>query len=614
MKRINVFLLLLIAFFLSKESVAGDVKILTNHLGYETTGPKHAVVIGKENNKVTLFKIKELSTDKEIFVGVPDKKGPVYRWKDWYFWTIDFDKINKRGTYYIECLVDNRKIKSFPFSIQIDILERNTISNIIYYFKSQRCSGLLDKADRNIKFCGLRHKRIDVHGGWFDATGDYGKHLSHLTFSTYFNPQQTPLAVWSLFKAYNALAKRKNSNYCQYKRRLLDEAMYGADYLIRIKGTKGSFYRSISGRGSEKAPKDRCITPRMKSFSIKTPKTKNRLDFRRVNEVQKQNIYDYEVGYRSGGGVAIAALAMASTFKVSGDFTNSDYLKVAEEAFSFLEKNNLCFTNDGKENIIDDYCALTAATELYKATGKDKYKKAANIRAENLLNRQISRGNYKNYWRADDGDRPFFHATDAGFPVVSLLYYLDIADENMKRKVLETVKKSLEFELKITGNVTNPFGYARQYVQNKKGERWDSFFYPHDTDTAPWWQGENGRLASLAAAARIASKYIKDKKFCAKLESYAMNQLNWILGLNPYDSCMLHGTGRNNPVYMYFGSYEYTNCPGGICNGITAGFNDRNGIDFQIPFSVTGEDDDWRWEEQWLPHASWFLLAVAVGK
>ena len=74
---------------------------------------------------------------------------------------------------------------------------------------------------------------------------------------------------------------------------------------------------------------------------------------------------------------------------------------------------------------------------------------------------------------------------------------------------------------------------------------------------------------------------------------------------------MLNGVGRNNPPYIYFDSWEFTNAPGGISNGITGGFKDENGIDFLIPYRETGADNDWRWGEQWLPHASWYLLAVA---
>ncbi len=613
MGKASLFFLALI-YLLSFQSVEGGaIKILTNHIGYEVTGWKHAVVQGYEGDKVVSFKVINYETEKVVFSGVPQKTGPVYKWKDWQFWTIDFNEVIEEGTYIIECSANNKTVRSFPFNIQDNILERNTISDVIYYFKGQRCSGLFDKADRNMKFDGLEGKTVDVHGGWYDATGDYGKHLSHLTFSTYFNPQQTPLTVWSLFKTYEVLDERDDPNFTQYKRRLLDEAMYGADYLVRVKNPQGSFYRTVSGRGPKKAPEDRRISPAMKSFSIKTVETKNKFNPNKSSKVLDENTY--EVGYRAGAGLSIAALAMASTFSTSGDFENDDYLKAAEDASNFLEENNLYFTNDGKENIVDDYCALAAAIELYKATKKNKYKAAADKRAQNLMNRLITSGKYKNYFRTDDGDRPFFHAVDAGLPVVSLLYYLDVADSETKKKVLEIVKKAMTFELEVTEEVSNPFGYARQYVQNKKGDRRTSFFYPHNCESAPWWQGENARLGSLVTAARLTAKHFDhDKEFYDKLQAYAWNQLNWILGLNPFDACMLHGSGRNNPWYMFFESYEYTNAPGGICNGITAGLYDVEDIDFNIPFSVTGKDNDWRWGEQWLPHASWFLLAVSTRK
>ena len=292
---------------------------------------------------------------------------------------------------------------------------------------------------------------------------------------------------------------------------------------------------------------------------------------------------------------------MASQLDVCGDFSSDVYLKTAEDAFAYLETHNLALASDGKNNIIDDYCALAAAVELYKVTKKDAYRVAANVRAESLMNRLVSWKNYSNYWRADDGDRPFFHAVDEGFPVVSLIYYLDICDSGVKQKVLDVVKKSLEFDLAVTSEVPNAFGYARQLVQHKDGTRNSSFFYPHDTETEPWWQGEDARLASLSCAARLAVPYFRsDKNFAEKLEKYGDDQLNWILGLNPFDASMLYGTGRNNPEYMFFATWQYTNMPGGISNGITSGLENEHDIDFNVPYSVTGKDYDWRWGEQWL--------------
>jgi hypothetical protein len=600
-------LMLLIA---SPQAFSQSIKILTNHLGYEASGPKHAVVQGRQTDQVTAFRVINADTQQEVFTGSTVKTGAVPKWKDWYFWTIDFDGVTKEGSYYLECTTGSGVVRSFPFLIQKDLLERNTLSNVVYYFKGQRSSGLLDKADRQVLIEDT-DRTVDAHGGWFDATGDYGKHLSHLSFSTYFNPQQISLTAWSLFRTYALLDARNDIAFKQYKRKILDEAMFGADYLVRTKNPAGSFYRSVSGHGPEKRAEDRRIGKDSKGYAIKTVDTKDKFSPGDIERVSSQATY--EVGYRAGGGLAIAALAMASRHTTSGDYSNADYLRVAEEAFSFLEKNNVLYTNDGRENIVDDYCALVAATELYKATKKPVYKEAADRRAVSLMSRLITVGKYKNFWRADAAERPFFHASDAGLPVTALIEYLPVASAANQKNVLEHVRKSFTFEFEITSEVNNPFGYARQLVRNKDGVKRTTFFFPHDTEAAPWWQGENARLGSLATAARLAAPYFKeDKVFYDKLQSYAWNQLNWILGLNPYDTSMLHGTGRNNIAYMFFGTYQYTNAPGGICNGITGGFTDEDGIDYDLSYVKTGKDDDWRWAEQWLPHASWYLVATAI--
>ena len=123
----------------------------------------------------------------------------------------------------------------------------------------------------------------------------------------------------------------------------------------------------------------------------------------------------------------------------------------------------------------------------------------------------------------------------------------------LKSQVLDTVRKSLNFELTVTREVANPFGYSRQLVQDKAGERHTRFFFPHNSDAAPWWQGENARLASLATAARLAARHFpQDAEIGKQLQIFATNQLDWILGLNPFDSSMLNGVGRDKPEYMFF--------------------------------------------------------------
>ena len=586
-------------------------KVLTNQVGYEADGPKLAVIEGHRGDTFGGFAVINASTVEKVLSGVPRHDGPVEKWKDWDFWTIDWSAVRREGTYVIECTSPKGAVRSHPLPVLKNALERNTLSDVIYYFKGQRSSGPWDKADRMIGFEG-KPGRIDAHGGWFDATGDYGKHLSHLSFSTYFNPQQISLTAWSLFQSLREIRRRGEPYFKQYEKRLLDEALFGADYLVRIKDPAGSFYITVSARGPEKKPEDRTISPKAQRHIILTPETKDK--FRDYGREKIAGDAAYEAAYREGAGLSIAALAMASMEERSGEFGRPDYLKAAEDAFTYLEANNLRLTNDGRENILDDYCALTAATELFRATKKAVYKSAADRRASSLISRLHSSGPYRDYWRADDGDRPFFHPVDAGLPLVSLLLYLDIADEAGRARILEAAKKSFLFELGVTGEVTNPFGYSRQLVWTKTGGRRTSFFFPHDTETAPWWQGENARLGSMAAAARLAARaFAEDAEFRAKLLAFGERQLDWILGLNPFDACMLHGHGRNNLAYTFFDSYEYTNAPGGIPNGITAGTADEKDIDFGLHFAQTGKDDDWRWGEEWLPHAAWYLYAVCLG-
>jgi len=609
MKR-NLLFIFSVLLVLCQISFGGETKILTNHLGYEPNGPKHAVVLAKAGEVIANCSLKSYKDDQEVLLLLAKSSGSVQKWRDWFFWTIDFDSFAREGKYYLQCTADNGSVRSFPFLIQRNVIERNTMSNVIYYFKEERSTGEYDKADRHVKFDGKKEGTVDAHGGWWDATGDYGKHFSHLSFSTYFNPQQIPFTVYSLLKSYEQTKLRGDSNFARYQARLLDEAMFGADYLMRMRVPGGSFYRSVTTGQVDQTPSGRRIAGEMKKFGIEGAPGQGAKGM----VESANNDLEYEVSYRSGGGFAIAALAMASTYPVSGEFRSKDYLVTAADAFEHLEKENLKLTNDGRENIVDDYCALAAATELYRATHFGPYKEAADRRAKNLLARQISGGGYSNYWRADDGMRPFFHASDGGLPVVSLLYYAEIADPAVKQQVLESVKKSLDFELAVTSEVTNPFGYSREYVQDKTGAKRTTFFFPHDSDAAPWWQGENARLASVATAARLAERvFAADPAYREKLEAFATNQVNWILGLNPFDSCMLNGVGRNNPPYMYFDSWEFTNAPGGISNGITGGFKDEKDIDFLIPYRETGADNDWRWGEQWLPHSSWYLLAVASG-
>ncbi|MBB6146992.1 hypothetical protein HNQ77_004977 [Silvibacterium bohemicum] len=583
-----------------------EVHVLVDQVGYETHAPKEALVLGSKADHPDTFSLVDSATGQTIFTGKLKPAGSVNNWGGTY-WIADFSQWQKPGHYALTTPSGAGNATSCAFAIEDDVLERETLSNVLYYFKGQRSSGLNDQADRHLALPdGSGY--IDAHGGWYDATGDYGIHLSHQNPTSYFNPQQVPLVAWTLLKSYQELEARHDDNFTEYDKRLLDEGLFGADFLTRIKRPGGSFFESITAPGKEKLAKDRVIG---------NPNWKTQIKKSTADSTENIHAADgphaYEASFRAGGGMSIAALALASTMPADGELTRKDYLKAAEEAFAFLDEHNRELLNDGTENILDDYCALMAATELYKASHEEKYRLAADHRAAHLMARLITEGKYRDYWRANDQTRPYFHPADAGLPVISLIEYAKIASQPMQQQVHDSVARSLKFELSVTAEVNNPFGYARQLVRMGDGSVRTAFFFPHDTEAAPWWQGENARLGSLAAAARMAAPlFADDPAFHAQLESYAWDQLHWILGRNPFDVSMLIGSGHGDAAYMFFRSWKYTNAPGAIVNGVTAGLNNEDGIAFNQGFAVTGQDEDWRWTEQWLPHAAWYLYAVSL--
>jgi hypothetical protein len=379
--------------------------------------------------------------------------------------------------------------------------------------------------------------------------------------------------------------------------KLEEEALWGADFLVRMQDPAGYFYATV--------------------FDVWTADPGKR-EISAFKTQKGERTPDYQAALREGGGMAIAALARVSTLRArgtqkpmpqSGDYPPARYLAAAEKGWAHLAANNLKYADDHHENIIDDYCALLAASELWLATKKPAYLKAARERAVALRGRLHRDERWKNFWRADDkGERPFFHAADAGLPVVALLRYRAVeTDAALQASALQSVRDSLAFELAITREVANPFGYARQYVKAPEGAKHSAFFIPHQNESGYWWQGENARLGSLATAALLAARESSGNEARA-LRGYATDQIDWILGLNPFDMSMLQGRGRNNPDYIPVNP----NVPGGVCNGITAGFEDEHDIAFMPPPQGNDIEQNWRWAEQWVPHAAWLVLALSV--
>lgn len=583
-----------------------------NQVGYDSGLPISVIV--KSDNSLDDAEFKLMSNGSAVKTGKLSKGTNPDNWlNNGKFYSADLGNDVAPGTYTLQITENGQPQNSGEFKVEDKALAKNTLASVLNYFYDDRAENATIKEwDSNLHIYESEERK-DVHGGWYDASGDVSKYLSHLSYANYLNPQQIPLTVWTL--AFTADRIPELLGTTTTKAKTSAEAVYGADFLLRMLSQQGFFYMTVfDGWGGLNVRRDLC------AFSGSDGKKSA----------------NYQTAFREGGGMAIAGLARASMLKVNGDSTSEQYLAGAERAYAHLTSKqsiggNCEYCDDNKENIIDDYTALLAATELYAASKKEDYLKDARLRAKHLAGR-ISEDGY--FWSDEAKSRPFWHASDAGLPLVALVRFLEVESKvdydlcpdavdctPAYSEELLTAKKAVQdhynWLISITNKVDNPFGYARQTFKTQ-GNIKDGFFIPHDNESNYWWQGEDARLASLSAASLYAFR-ILELDGDEGVNKYAADQLDWILGKNPYATCMMYKKGLKNPE-IYDGQSEYdATLEGGIANGITGKNTDGSGIAWDddgvgaVGFDPVKEAwNNWRWIEQWLPHSTWFLMALAV--
>lgn len=560
-----------------------------NQVALERRGPKQAIV--EYTGEATKGSYTVLVDGKPVRNGDLRPLQPFTEWDSGKrYFSVDFSDAEQGGRYQVDVRIGGQHALSAPVAVRDNAVFATTGAQLLGYFQRSRHT---DDADRDLPIFQTS-RRVNVWGGWQDAGGDKGKYLSHLGYANHFNPQQASMAVWVL--AYGADTRKALFAAHGLQKQVEDEAFWGADYLHRILDAEGYFYTTVFDQWGTPGAK-RMVTGYEGAAGTYTTL--------------------YRSAFRAGGGMAIAALARASMLAKQagrhGEFDGATYLADAERAYAHLRRFNPQYCADGKENIIDDYTALMALVELHNATSQPRYLDDARERAARLMARQQADGGFI----SDGGSRPYYHAAEAGLPVISLSAYADIEPEQARRqRALDAIASALKHELAITQAVSNPYGYARQRFQltqdgKAAGDVLEGFFIPHRNETGYWWQGESARLASLSAAMVIGGrKLAADGKagygLSGEQAGYAQAQLDWTLGRNPYGMSMLYGFGQKNPPTVLESAGEMF--VGGISNGITGAVGSDTGAG--ITFAPGPDSEQWRWVEQWIPHTTWMLFAV----
>ena len=293
------------------------------------------------------------------------------------YYRADFSEVAEPGNYQLVLTYNEQAKKSASFSVEQHALFKQTTAAMLQYFRGSRNDEDYNwEEDKHIRIFDTQ-RYANVQGGWNDAGGDTGKYLSHLSYANYFNPQQLAQVGWALGYSYQAVPELYQE--LDLTTQVLEEVFWGADYLHRILDEQGYFYMTVFDQWNTNNA-ERVVTAYVGADGIYSE--------------------NYQSAFRQGAGSAIAALANASVLAKltgkQGEYSAEQYLADAVKAFHHLQdnqaKNNKKYADDGEENIIDDYTALLAATELFKATNDNYFLDAARARAENLNQRLTDEG------------------------------------------------------------------------------------------------------------------------------------------------------------------------------------------------------------------------------
>src|SRR5450631_107567 len=77
------------------------IQVITNHVGYESDKPKKAIIMATGPFSIPPVRITD-TAGHAVWSGQPVYCGPVSKWKNRVFWTIDFSDFREAGTYYIQ--------------------------------------------------------------------------------------------------------------------------------------------------------------------------------------------------------------------------------------------------------------------------------------------------------------------------------------------------------------------------------------------------------------------------------------------------------------------------------------------------------------------------------
>jgi len=561
-----------------------NLGLMINQAGYVPVSIKTIVAKGSLKSN---FDIIDLVTQKIVYSGTLRPEH-----SDFGDYSVgDFSKVTTEGHYYIK----SDTLRSYPFEISSSAYIPE-IDLIVKYFSIQRCgsstTGYMSPChvDDGIRMDNGKHQ--DVSGGWHDAS-DLRKWVGATIYGMY-----------GLSKTYELLAK------LPAREKILDELKWGNQYFLRMQEPQGYVMSFIGGDVQKHSDSNRWtnnVTGKeggdLKLVKPDAGKSKNDMLIFGTNDNRVIQTDPLDMGGQYI--FVISEAIMARITKDSDKSYSQKCLQAATNCFNWCAKGSF----DKDTRVIG--ASMQAALELYKTTGQENYMNFSVAQAEVLKRLQANNkeDGITGFFRTSlTDDEPYKNIWEGCLGFISLCDMIEMFPSHKDTPQWKEMVKSYADNYLSFLAAKNSFGMVPFGLYSKKdpgGNRTaGKFWYRYFMQPLPeWWVGINSNVASAGVGLLRASRVLNEPE----LKALACRQLDWITGVNPFNSSTIAGVGYNHPKH-FGGSSFLPNTPvipGAVLNGLGGDNSDQ---------TIIG-DGNWQISEYWTPMVAftlWLMAEISV--
>jgi hypothetical protein len=483
-------------------------QIAHNHLGYLTGFPKTALSADPSAKTFQVIDVnaKQVALEKQILSRTTPQGT---------FQVLDFSELDRPGTYALKA--GDVQTRSFRIGGFNDLYRDNLIK-LINFFYCQRCGTEIPGRHSPCHSDALilhDDKSVVVNGGWHDA-GDLTQNVT-----------RTSEPVYNFF----VLAERFQDSDPELSERLLEEAKWGLDWVLKTRFGDG--YRVISN-----------VSDYWTDGIIGTVDDEREITHRPARNDASANLH-------AARAEAKAAILLSAKDPIMADHA----LRCAEEDWSFAV--------EGIQDVDMEIAGLglSASLSLYEATKDDKYRSAAISygsyivrcqQRDDLSERVPLKGFFFGGERRERMPVPRSITSSEEHAVTGLVGLLRAFPDSEHAAAWETAIRLYADYHKAMAAYTDPYSMlpaglcdlnsAEDQIEQakiKNGIRLDDRYYIKRFPVWTTGRGNTSVILSKAIGLAAIAKHLDDQE----LLSIAYRQLDWLLGLNPFNQSVMWGEG-----------------------------------------------------------------------